>query len=716
MNNLGTVAYNQSFTERLSDLAVRDVMEKEATFHPAFSAAKDIIDPLAVKSLSALGEKVFRGSATPDFWTSLKNMALMGYGQAKEMHGLRDDYMSGAQRLAERIKGMPAQVKGPLGQPISNGRRAEAISRMKDLTSAYRAEKQRGFTAIGATAQPRIDFARMVAPAVGAAGVAGAGGLYLGNEENQRQLEETLKNKTLMERLKFLISPRRSIQNYFMEPAVGNMQEKQSSIKLAEVFNEPRMNELSRIPRAAERPHMPPESALPAALLLTALTAGPIGAVSRLVHPTDSDQFKDREWWNRMVRGELRGDLTSLGASTGSMIGAGIAKGTRLAGRDLGLPGAIAGALAGGYGGYRAGGVGGAVPSLWDKLRMATKQSSNANFHLGRHSTAQAWLPLLAGAGIGAGIRAVNAEDDPEDEKRPVWNRALRGAGRGIATTEGIGLGGSLGAGVGLLGGGVAGGGIGALIDKLRGEDVPGPGTSVGFGAGALLGALGGTVGGSILGGRLGYRLSGKVGEPHDKEKHKHSLEKNSSFWRGLGSLMYHTPILGKALLRTTGSGIRGAAEAFGHVGGELGQPMENIGRRFAGWRSRMGQNARNEWRIGMHQPTKPFQDPALNPKFQPRTGAPTTTNRRLGYGMMLGTLGAAGGGAEAAMNPEFRKDLANNNIFTPAGAREALNIAKSPFQADNNEMNWAASQFGLPMMKGDSVNGNWHKPQILGY
>ena len=209
MSQLNKIAYQSNFADRVAELALSHKSASTLPYRAVFNIAKPVAERMAAEPslanvFKATGENIFRGSNSPNVLTSLKNIILPGYGQVREMHGIRNDYMNQAGNLARKIRGSSGSVREGL------------IDQIRDLTSTFRGEKDRGFTSIGAKAEPRINALKMIPPALGAAGVAGAGGMWLGNEENQQKMQELLQNQTLMERLKYILFPKAQLKKFFL--------------------------------------------------------------------------------------------------------------------------------------------------------------------------------------------------------------------------------------------------------------------------------------------------------------------------------------------------------------------------------------------------------------------------------------------------------------------------------------------------------------------
>lgn len=678
MNQLNKQAFNETFCDRVADLALA---QKSATYRPVFNAAKAVIEPLERNSAKALGEQVFRGSSSPDFWTSLKNMVLSGYGQNREMHGIRDEYLGHGKNLAARIRGV-----------APGSRRDAMLTELKNLTTQFRADKDQGFTAIGATAKPRMDTMKMIPPALGAAGLAGTGGLWLGNEENQQQMKDLMQNQTLMDRLKYVLFPRHQLRHFFL----GNDAAKQSSMTLREA------------------------SGLPILPALTGLLGGATGVGSRALNPDDMDTARGRGLFNRAFRGAGRGGLTGVGAGAGILGGGVIGSGlgarlmfaleknpeltgpATLAGSLLGLlAGSATGGAAGGLAGYRLGGIG-AKPSPTDRLRIGfnhAKSASRINIFPGLSQPAIPTSDL-----IGSQVRVANPTEDDVSNKRDTLSRALLGAASGRETSVGAGLGAGFGS---LLGAGL-GAGAGALMKNPSDNPIP---MVVGGGLGGLLGMAGG----AGLGAFGGYRASRKLEHLNDKKekgnKKKAGMEKQAgpgSALLGLGADLLRAgakvvpPVarFGRNVMETAvRQGIRPITAATRQVG----MGVENFARqRGVNAENFINDNLRNPFRTMTGQQPLPVS---------PQTFIPSTVPSFRHQVKGLGLASGAGiGGLGFAAVPHYGQNVVDT--FRHPWDNGAKPIYDMFSTGEGREQ--FGNSLGLPMSE-QGPNAHWHRPSILG-
>ena len=354
-----------------------------STYRPMFNIAKKVVDPLLREERAALGARIFRDSANPNWWTSFKNTVLPAYGQLRETHAIHDAYNKAKPALEQTMQNSSSLMG-----------RSEARRRLELLTEQFNKDKEQAFTAIGATAHPRIQTAKMVLPTAIAGTAAGLGGMYMGDAENQSRLQETLENKPLMERLKFLISPRRSVQNYFMSP--GGAQEKSSSTIGAPLIDVESKILAEKAPSILERSRYGFEKfkdqvskglktpgkrrSATNAGLIAALIGGGIGDYTgmtvRGLNPSTEDQFKGRSLQERLFRGAARGTFTGIGAGTG--FGTGAYMGSKFGPRTA-LISALLGSAGGGVGSYMLGGIDKAKPTLLEHvLHPSVQEKSSA--------------------------------------------------------------------------------------------------------------------------------------------------------------------------------------------------------------------------------------------------------------------------------------------------------------------------------------------------
>ncbi len=159
---LDQTAFRQGFKRGLSQLMVKRALNPRM----AGAASAPFIDA----ELRALGERLFHEShRSPGVLKGLKATALSGYGQLRNIHNLQ----AGAHT--------PDQLS-------------------------------QAFTALGATAKPRINFINRAVPAAAGLGIGGAAAAGInrvrGRQEGQAQTAQALEQMPLMARLKYLMSPR----------------------------------------------------------------------------------------------------------------------------------------------------------------------------------------------------------------------------------------------------------------------------------------------------------------------------------------------------------------------------------------------------------------------------------------------------------------------------------------------------------------------------
>lgn len=155
-------------------------------------------DPRRAAEFETLGRTLFNKSyKNPNPFSGILNTSLAGYGQLRELHGSRAEFLDKVRALRSLLSGAAE------GTPEHTGYNSE----LQNLISGHHSDFKKRLTELGAVSEPRRRFLRTTLPAT-AAGVGGLGlGALGGQAVGSVQKSDDMANASLADRINYLINP-----------------------------------------------------------------------------------------------------------------------------------------------------------------------------------------------------------------------------------------------------------------------------------------------------------------------------------------------------------------------------------------------------------------------------------------------------------------------------------------------------------------------------